>query len=250
MKRGQRLVGLLWRWHRRTGVVIFLFVILLSVTGIVLNHSTSLGLDQRLVSAQWLISAYGDSSDELRAFPVADNWVARSAGGEVYLNQRRIAPCRGELVGAVALPEMTVAACRKELLLLTADGELIESVTAATGLPVPIEGIGLSDGALLIDVGGGWYVADLDALAFSSPADTGVLIQQQTPGELPGAIRAAIPRSERWLTWERVLVDLHSGRIAGAGGVWLIDAVGVLLICIASSGLFMWWMHRRRRTGR
>jgi hypothetical protein len=69
------------------------------------------------------------------------------------------------------------------------------------------------------------------------------------PDTLPADIRAQIPAPERWLSWERLLLDLHSGRLFGQAGVWIVDAVGVLLITLASSGTLMWWFHRRRGRG-
>ncbi len=247
MRRGQRLVGLLWRWHRRTGVLIFLFLLLLATSGIALNHTTAIGLDARLVSWDWLIRFYGDSSAEVRAFPVGQQWLARSPAGRVYIDGRDVAPCEGELIGAQPWDGMVVAACRGELLLIAPDGQLVESVASSAGLPGPLTGLGLADGELVIELQDGWRVADLDGLAFTRAAPTGALVQQQSPGVLPAELVAVLPRGERWLTWERVLLDLHSGRIAGSGGVWLMDLVGVLLICIASSGLIMWWLHRRPR---
>ncbi len=43
MRRRLRLVGLLWRWHRRLGVLVACFALLLAITGIVLNHSADVG---------------------------------------------------------------------------------------------------------------------------------------------------------------------------------------------------------------
>jgi len=41
------------------------------------------------------------------------------------------------------------------------------------------------------------------------------------------------------LTVERVLLDLHSGRILAAAGVWLMDVVAVCMIVLALSGLIL-----------
>ena len=44
MRRRPRLVGLLWRWHRRLGLLAALFVLLVASSGIVLNHTAGFGL--------------------------------------------------------------------------------------------------------------------------------------------------------------------------------------------------------------
>ena len=67
MRRRPRLVGLLWRWHRRLGLLAALFVLVVAVTGIVLNHTSGLALDRRFVDWSWLNAVYGDHSGELPA---------------------------------------------------------------------------------------------------------------------------------------------------------------------------------------
>jgi hypothetical protein len=96
----------------------------------------------------------------------------------------------------------------------------------------------------------GWWLADLDAMEFRSPAPGGSLINQLAPGVLPEAVRANIPAREQWLSWERVLLDLHSGRIAGRLGVFWVDLVGALLGGLALSGIAMWWLRLRGRRRR
>jgi len=247
MRRRSRLVGVLWRWHRRLGVLAAAFVLMLSVTGIVLNHSPALGLDRTFVDWPWLSRAYGDGSADLPAYQPGQNWVFRAANGRVYFNTIEVAPCSGHLVGALLVGELFIAACAEELLLITPDGELLEAVNTSAGLPVPVLGVGLVEADAVLQTSAGWWLADLDSIDFSEPAAAGALIQQHAPGVLPDVIRDDIPAQESWLSWERLLLDLHSGRVAGPLGVLLVDLVGVVLAILAMSGLAMWWLHRRRR---
>lgn len=247
MRRGSWLVGLLWRWHRRVGVLAAVFVLLLAVTGVILNHSAELGLDRRFVDWSWLTRAYGDRSADLPAYKPGAHWLYRAANGRVYLDARDVAPCNGDLVGALQVGALLLASCREELLLITPSGELVESINSSTGLPAPLRGIGRVEGDVVLQTDDGWWLADLDRVAFSEPAPAGALIQQLAPGELPPAVRQQIPEQERWLSWERVLLDLHSGRAGGRTGVLIMDLAGVLLATLATSGLAMWWLHRRRR---
>jgi uncharacterized iron-regulated membrane protein len=50
------------------------------------------------------------------------------------------------------------------------------------------------------------------------------------------------------LSLERVLLDLHSGRILGEAGVWLVDAAALLFLLLAGSGVWLW--GRRRASAR
>jgi len=242
-----RLVGLLWRWHRRLGLAAALFALLLAVTGVLLNHTPGLGLDHSFVEADWLHRAYGDRSGGLPAYRLGEQWLFRTADGRVYLDATEVAPCRGALVGATAAGPLLAAACAEELLLLTGEGVLVESLAAATGLPNPVTAIGELEGRVLVQVDGEWRVADLEAVEFEERAPAGAIIRQLAPGSLPDPLRRAIPGAGDWLTWERLLLDLHSGRLFGRAGVLLVDAAGVLLGCLALSGVAMWFLHRRRR---
>ncbi|TGD72140.1 PepSY domain-containing protein [Mangrovimicrobium sediminis] len=246
MRRRQRIVGFLWRWHRRLGLAAAALVLVLSVTGIALNHTEGLGLDQRFVNAGLLRQLYGVAPHAGTAFRVNSRWLSRSPAGELYLDTQAVAPCRGALVGAAFLDEVIYAACAQELVLITAQGELLESLGSASGVPVPLTGLVIAGDAIALGAAGRWHLADLDALRFDTPPEQDAAILQAVPVELPDAIRAQIPQGPQWLTWERVLLDLHSGRLGGPLGVWLVDALGVVLSLLAVSGFVIWWLRRRR----
>ena len=59
----------LYVWHRWVGLVAALFVIVLAVTGLALNHTEELQLDARHVRTAWLLDWYGISlPDEVPAW--------------------------------------------------------------------------------------------------------------------------------------------------------------------------------------
>jgi hypothetical protein len=246
MRRRPRLVGLLWHWHRRVGVLAAFFVLVLVITGILLNHSSQWGLDRRFVDWPWLSQAYGDDSAELPAFQLGEHWVSRAANGRIYFDSVEVAPCRGRLIGAVAADGLLVAGCAEELLLIAGSGELVESVTASTGLPVPLQAVGLVGSQVVLQVEGDWWRADMEQMDFSQRAAAGgTVIRQLAPDRLPETVRQEIPVPDHWLTWERLLLDLHSGRLFGRAGVLWVDGVGVLVGSLATSGTVMWFLHRR-----
>jgi hypothetical protein len=47
--------------------------------------------------------------------------------------------------------------------------------------------------------------------------------------------------------WERVLFDVHSGRLFGRYGPWLMDIMAVLFVVLAVSGLVMARRRHHRR---
>ena len=255
MRRSQQLVGLLWRWHRRFGLLAAVFVLLLVVTGIALNHTDLLTLDRRFVENRWLLSLYGAAEQQPTAFPVANSpatseasrWISRTAGGHLYLDEVEVASCRGELFGALVQNGVLLVACEQELVLITSDGQLLETISSSTGLPVPLTGLGRAGAAAAIKTEVGWLRADVDRLTFTPDLPSGVIIQQLTGGKLPATIHDALPKGARWLTWERLLQDLHSGRLFGSAGVYFMDFIALCLASLASSGVAMWFLHRRRK---
>jgi hypothetical protein len=48
----------------------------------------------------------------------------------------------------------------------------------------------------------------------------------------------------RGLSVERVIADLHSGRVIGIVGPFVMDVVAVLLIVLSLSGLLLWLRPR------
>ena len=50
------------KWHRGLGIAAALFVAILAVTGILLNHNATLGLHQHQVTHPWLLEHYDINS--------------------------------------------------------------------------------------------------------------------------------------------------------------------------------------------
>jgi len=46
------------------------------------------------------------------------------------------------------------------------------------------------------------------------------------------------------LPLERVIIDIHSGRILGQAGVLLVDFMALLFLSLAMSGVWMWYKYR------
>ena len=62
------------------------------------------------------------------------------------------------------------------------------------------------------------------------------------PAELPADIEAQIAAAYRGsgLSVERVLVDLHSGRLFGLSGIAMMDLAAIALCILAVSGILVW----------
>ncbi len=253
------ILRFLYRWHHRIGISAALLILLLASTGIALNHSDSLSLDQTHMQSDLLLDWYGiQAPDNITAYSGGSHWVSQ-LGRRVYFDEHELSSDNGRLLGAVALNDMQVVALENELILLTANGEIIERLHSFEGMPVGnnkgikndaqhgIQKIGTYNGAVVLQTAKGIYRSDQAILNWNQHDDTTSTRWAQSTS-LPIKQYQAIAAKYRGkgLTLERVLLDLHSGRIFGQWGVWLMDAAAMMLIMLSLSGSWVWWRRRAR----
>lgn len=242
------------RWHRRIGLFAALFAIVLVVTGILLNHTEDLELDSSYVGSSALLDWYGiEAPAKPLSYVVGEHWITQ-LGDRVYFDARELPNDRGTLIGALTLGDRIIVAVEGRLLLLTAAGERLETLGGADGVPGGMRAIGTKGDRLVVRASHGDYLTDKDGLSWEEsekqgdvhvPVEGAVWAEQTiVPTELYQQL-SEIYRG-KGLSAERVLLDLHSGRIMGWGGVWFVDAVAVLLMLLALSGVWMWLRLSRR----
>lgn len=244
-------MGWFRRGHRWVGVSILVFVVLLSVTGITLNHGGDLGLDRRFVNWSWVLDAYGIQMPPPSASFTDDGHRAALVGERLFIDGRDSEQRVATLTGFVTLGPLMLAAGETAVHILTVDGDLVEIIDLAD-LPDPIERVGRSNGRAILRSGGSLLRSDEDIAVF-----------KPWPGDAPDAIHWSVATQPdaselevlelayrgRGLTAERVLLDLHSGRIVGMSGTLLMDIVGLCMIVLGVSGLIMSRSRSRRENG-
>jgi hypothetical protein len=241
--------GLFLRWHRYLGLSAALFVLLLVITGWLLNHTDALALDERFVKSERLLSLYGIGSPARQlSFFVGGHWISQ-LDAQLYFDTRRLPGHHEALVGALALSDRIFIATRSRILLLTPDGGLIEAVGPEQGVPGNMTAIAPApDGRLAVKESHAAYLTDPDLLRWHHTTSSHGM-QWVEPIAAPARLQAALLDTWRGsiLSWERVILDLHSGRILGRWGPWLIDLAGLLMLLLALSGGYLWWARRPRR---
>lgn len=225
------------RWHRRAGMVAALFVVLLALSGFTLNHPGLLGLDRVMVRSPLVLGWYGiELPETIEGYALGGHWITQ-VGGRLFRDATPLTACRGDLVGAVADGAGIAIGCTGELLLVTSAGELLDRIDAGYGLPVPVTALGTRDGRLLLRGPQHLYQLDSEGRVFTASA--GAEPVWATPGALPQALvkQLAPEAAGDAITLERVILDLHSGRILGRWGVYWMDGVAALMILLALTGL-------------
>jgi hypothetical protein len=244
-----RLLRSLYIWHRYFGLATAFFVVVLSVTGLALNHTESLQLDARHVRSDTLLDWYGIKAPDTIISYRAGTHAISQLGNHIYRDLQLVPSAEGTLAGAVEFADLIVAGLEEGLLLFTAGGELIEQLGHAAGVPAGIQAVGTSaTGKLVIRTAQGNYQTDGNFIAWAAATESNVAWAVAAPPEqdLAHALRDTWRGSG--LSLERVLLDVHSGRILGDAGVWLVDAAALLFLLLAGSGLWLW--GRRRASAR
>ncbi len=235
------------RWHRKIGIFLVGFILLLVVTGILLNHSPDLNLSKKTLHSKGLLNWYGIEATPITGFQLGDDWLIQPGDNQLFLNRRLVGNCDYPLAGAARYQSLLLALCRDSLLLLDASGELVEQLDTVQGLPEGMTRLQVTDRAILVGNNLQTFTLDIDSLntAQVKHRDSGWSRPSPLPGEAFDGIsgEADLPG----ISLERLLLDVHSGRILGTFGVILVDLVGIGMAILALTGAWAWYSKRQLR---
>lgn len=238
------------RWHRRIGLSLSALFVVVVGTGLLLNHAEDLGLRQRALQADWLYRWYDmQPATPPVGFPVGDRWVI--ALERTISLDAMVMPDFGPAVGAIPLGETIVVAAPREIVVLDADGELVERLTSAAlpGGAVSRVGRLANQDEIILETDTGGFRAGADLLDWRPfNGDEFGAIAWSAPAQPPEALATAAVAAYRGesLTAHRVVLDLHSGRFFGPAGVVLVDLAAIGLLFLALSGAWYAWRTRPR----
>jgi hypothetical protein len=229
------------RWHYLLGLLAAIWFILLSISGFLLNHTAELKLKQRFITTDWILEYYGIKVlPILNGFKLQDQlWLTHSKDS-LFLNDKNIENISiQQLQGAILFQnQLIVILADNQLFLLTLKGELIEKINY---LPADPQNMGISENQIILKTKESYFVTN-ETFSQWKPIEKIEQMNLSTQETLPNALKENINQNNKLglLNIERVLLDLHSGRIFGWWGVYVIDAMGLILLWLASSGGWLW----------
>lgn len=248
-RRHQRLkLKSLYVWHRYIGLSAALFVLILAVTGLLLNHTERFAFDSRHVDTGWLLDWYGiQAPDSYTSYALGNDHITLF-GRHLYHNLHELEGEYERLIGALRVGDLLVVAVDREILLLMGDGELVERLGGSEGVPSGMRRLGLDRaGAPVVEGGHAYYQPDADFIQWRHWEGDPDRVTWAHADTLPDQLYATLVTHYRGevLPVERVLLDLHSGRIFGRHGYLVMDIAALLLIALAVSGSLIWFRRRR-----
>ncbi len=236
----------LLRWHRWIGLAAALIVVVVAVTGVLINHVASLNLREIYVDNALVLDRYGLVPEQSPiSYQSPAGWITW-LDGRLFLNATLVADQAGQGVGAVSVDGMIAAAAADQIFLLTSEGGLVERLSSHA-LPGRIVAIGESEaGGVLINTDKGRFTSGPDLLEWSSTI-TDTAWSETAP--LPDGIYQEILQAFRGdgVSLDRVLLDVHTGRLFGAWAPYVFDTAAVALLFLAISGVVNSLRTPRRR---
>lgn len=227
------------KWHRRLGLTLTPFILLLVITGVLILFSDTLSLSQKKVNSKTLLQFYGfDIPEELPGFKLSDSWISQ-CGEQLFFNDRPVLHHTEPLKGAVQSDAFLAVASTSTLLLLSPEGDLIERLRKEQ-LPAKISRLGLhpSSKQLLIESSkqGSVFIADKDVLSWKKAE--AIDASWSKAGVIPQALQKKLLRqfTGPGLNLERLLLDLHSGQVFGSFGKIVVALVAFLMFFLVYSG--------------
>tara|TARA_R110002095_G_scaffold45226_1_gene40662 strand:+ start:367 stop:1086 length:720 start_codon:yes stop_codon:yes gene_type:complete len=227
-------------WHRYVGVTISLLVIILSATGLLLNLSDPLKLNKSHISTAWLLNHYNIGNFSVTSFQT-DNQLVSQASDFIYLNGQYALNLKESLVGVITLDDYIVLATHSSLVIIDNEGQIVDEIGKYTGLPENPLGISMTQDGHPVIRGVNTYWKGSAELSAWQPLE-GPHPKWIAPVVTPSKIDTRVQEHARSneIHYERVLLDLHSGRLFGDWGQNIMSLAAILLLALAVTGIVIW----------
>lgn len=247
--------------HRWLGLTATLFLVILSITGILLNYTEALKLDSTYVRNGFILKLYGmNPTNEGQIYKSSQNpkdTIAHIANS-LFFNGAFIGKTT-KPIAHLRLEDFTVLLTEDEIHLISPENQVIESIKSST-LPYSKLKKVLRTGvvqdhtkeATLLLTETGVFIADPYWITFKpyhlDPLTPGSTEHNLTLSEeAPGYIQSIMNDFQGdGVPLYRVLLDLHSGKLFSLPGQTIMNLSAVSILVLIASGLMSWRKRKRR----
>jgi hypothetical protein len=238
------------KWHKRVGISAALFVVMLSLTGIALNHSDAWGLDESYLSAWLSQSVYGIEDAPTYGVQLESEQGSIQVhfqAGQIYLNSEAAFACE-QYLGASLMAQNYIVACAERIVWINSAEQILDQYDLYSGLPEMLSSLGDSlDPVCMRAQSQQIYCLDDDFNLQAAPHGqpySSLVLSPLSASDVPNNLRS------QSITLERFLLDMHAGRFFGRAGPLIMDAVAILFLLSALSGIFLWLKKRKPKSRR
>jgi len=248
-----RLIRHLREWHRKLGIIAAFFIIFLSLSGVALNHTTTLSLAHQPITHTWLLDHYGIAPpNDVRFY---QNDSLKITNNLLWLNDKLLLESADDIIATTLISpiqganeKIVLAVSSNKVYLFNQQGELIDQLGEELGVPQNINALSVNKNNVIVSTTTGYFQTTTDFFEWTKV--TFVMEPEWVaPIEVSEILmaKAELAYRSRFLTLERIILDSHSGRILGLFGVLLMDAVAILLILLSFSGIYIWLRYARAK---
>lgn len=237
-------IRIIRRWHAKIGVTAMLYLLFLVFSGWALNHGEGLKLDKQEVTTPWLMRWYG-----IKAVAPSQGYALGNShfawNGEKWaLGSRLLSAPGGQPTGAVNSEGISYIATSHTLYLFQEDGQLLDKLESQSLPDSPIMALGKAGNGIVLKSPSATFVTT-DGVSWNRGTATGVT--WSSPLILPDEARKQLAETlAQGLSLQRILLDIHSGRIFGRYGPYVVDLLGLALLTLGMSGLWIYWRSVRQ----
>ena len=176
---------MLFKIHRILGVSLIFFILLLSITGLALQHPDYFETRKKFLGPSMVKFFYDIKPCEIYGFEFEEQWIL-TCNNKVFINDIKILSNFNEIHSVQKVGDDYKIGIDKFVLTISDEGEITKSFNKITGEK-------------------------------TSPV---------------------------FISYERIIVDMHTGRIFGVAGISLIDIISIGIILLSITG-FITWLKRK-----
>lgn len=230
---------LLRKFHRWVGLFASIWLLLLALTGFLLQHSPQWQLDKKFINNSAILKLYG-IGEQFIAFVQENNQLIQ-LDKQLIQNNRITVKLNENIRSAIYQHNNWIVATATQILWLDNNGQIIKGLDELDGLTMPIDKIGQYQQELVYQNQDKIYTLDSEQLQL---ANNSVSWQPVITNDNKLKQLAIVLASSNYLSVEKFVFDIHAGITTS---IWLNDIAAIALIILSLSGIFLFFRKNKRK---
>ena len=164
---------------------------------------------------------------------------------QLFFDHRTIGTDQDQLLGAIESSDIIILVFKNRILLLDNNGALIEQLKPAFA---PLKRMGKHNELVVVQTNSNeLYIADQDIVSWQNISPSQIDWATRTTPDAQQQEKIKQSYRGNGLTLERLILDLHSGRILNASwGIYIMDISAMIMLMLGISGTWVWLIRKRK----